>query len=601
MKEVGSSISSTDLSNMIVSISDKIHDLELKQKEYEVLLTTKRDTLDTLYKERERLMIDIKSMESSQSIRSYELIIQNLESGIKSKEGLFQNAEYTYTKDELITFMTFLEKQEEILRTTYAFGKDVICRVLDLMNERISVKDYVTKGIQDAEDHEYENACRIVFQKFRKEYSDLPPCEFGKSNCEYIRFYDEMNEKSLNRSERKYAESISILQCMDLVYSNLKLFFDSFIDYKELYNKMPKEIRPYFNRDYIEKKIRKTETWYPKHIFNDYLSEITEYDNYQNMINDLVKAKADLAMERKKSYIGELQRRLEETSDRIDSLNDEFSELQENLKDTEKDLSSLTIKLDEYSELKDILFTKEDLSKEYEDLCEKKESYESISLSLTSNHCMLTDRSGKLKTLRDQYQYWTYMMMDYTKLKSELEKYQTIYDDLDAIKYATSTKEGIPLLFIKMYLKDTKDVTNELLDQVYHGRIFIDDFKISPDEFKIPFVNDGHLIEDVSYASQGQISFLSIALSFALSAQSLTKYNIILLDELDAALDTSNREKFIAILEYLIQMIDSEQVFLITHNNMFDMYPVDIVSLTGDENSDMTLANYISVKLDNED
>ena len=104
-------------------------------------------------------------------------------------------------------------------------------------------------------------------------------------------------------------------------------------------------------------------------------------------------------------------------------------------------------------------------------------------------------------------------------------------------------------------------------------------------------------MKDVKYASQGELSFLSIALSFGLSSQSLSKYNIMLLDEIDGPLDSRNREKFIRILENQIERIGSEQNFLITHNNMFSSYPVDIIDLSFEKDKDNTyeLANYIPI------
>ena len=90
---------------------------------------------------------------------------------------------------------------------------------------------------------------------------------------------------------------------------------------------------------------------------------------------------------------------------------------------------------------------------------------------------------------------------------------------------------------------------------------------------------------DITYASQGERSFLSLALSLALIIQTLDKYNIMLLDEVDATLDTKNRRHFIDILEKLIVRTNSEQIFMITHNNMFDNYPVDVV-MTGDVDID---------------
>jgi DNA repair exonuclease SbcCD ATPase subunit len=61
----------------------------------------------------------------------------------------------------------------------------------------------------------------------------------------------------------------------------------------------------------------------------------------------------------------------------------------------------------------------------------------------------------------------------------------------------------------------------------------------------------------------------------------MTKYDIIGLDELDGTLDTKNREEFIKVLYTFIEQVNCEQVFLISHNNMFDNEPIDLI-LTGD-------------------
>ena len=74
-----------------------------------------------------------------------------------------------------------------------------------------------------------------------------------------------------------------------------------------------------------------------------------------------------------------------------------------------------------------------------------------------------------------------------------------------------------------------------------------------------------------------------------------------LLDEIDGALDTRNREKFIEILENQIKRINSEQNFLITHNSMFSSYPVDIIDLSGKkDDTQYPLANFIDVIIDYE-
>ena len=65
----------------------------------------------------------------------------------------------------------------------------------------------------------------------------------------------------------------------------------------------------------------------------------------------------------------------------------------------------------------------------------------------------------------------------------------------------------------------------------------------------------------------------------------MTKYDIIGLDELDGPLDIKNREEFIKVLYTFIDQVNCEQVFLISHNNMFDNEHIDLI-MTGDVDID---------------
>ena len=168
----------------------------------------------------------------------------------------------------------------------------------------------------------------------------------------------------------------------------------------------------------------------------------------------------------------------------------------------------------------------------------------------------------------------------YITLSKELEKTQSMYDELVLIKASTSTKEGIPLFYIQLYLDDIKELANTLLDIVYDGEIYIKNFDISSTEFKIPFVKNGIEVPDISFASQGEQSFLSMAISFALSSKNLEDYNIPLLDEVDATFDSNNRERFLSIIEHQNSIINCEQEFIISHNNMFSQYPVDVIDFS---------------------
>ena len=169
----------------------------------------------------------------------------------------------------------------------------------------------------------------------------------------------------------------------------------------------------------------------------------------------------------------------------------------------------------------------------------------------------------------------------YMNLLTEYNALKLLFEDADVIKDALNSSKGIPLIFLQVYLKNCPIMMNNLLDTIYNGELQIEGFLIDENEFRIPFVKSGIKVPDIVMASQGESSFISIVLSLSLIIQSMTKYDIIGLDELDGPLDTKNREEFIKVLYTFIEQVKCEQVFLISHNNMFDNEPIDLI-LTGD-------------------
>ena len=88
------------------------------------------------------------------------------------------------------------------------------------------------------------------------------------------------------------------------------------------------------------------------------------------------------------------------------------------------------------------------------------------------------------------------------------------------------------------------------------------------------------MIPDVRYASQSELSLVTMALSFALSTRASKNYNILLLDEIDAGLDDKNRLSFMTMLERQMQELNAEQVFMISHNlASMSNIPVDAIRL----------------------
>lgn len=178
-----------------------------------------------------------------------------------------------------------------------------------------------------------------------------------------------------------------------------------------------------------------------------------------------------------------------------------------------------------------------------------------------------------------------YKLKEYSNLTKEYNALNLLFKDINEIRDALNASTGIPLLYLNVYLKNCPILMNTLLESVFDGQLQIDSFIINENEFRIPFITKGILVPDIINASQGESSFISIVLSLSLIIQSMTSYDIICLDELDGPLDNKNRQEFINILYKFIEQVNCEQVFLITHNNMFDNEPVDLI-LTSDTDID---------------
>lgn len=173
---------------------------------------------------------------------------------------------------------------------------------------------------------------------------------------------------------------------------------------------------------------------------------------------------------------------------------------------------------------------------------------------------------------------------DYVQTMGELNGMLDKLNYINLIRDASSPKEGIPLIYVKMFLDDCVDTINEMVSMVFDD-LEILEFDIEHD-FAIPYRKGNMIMPDIKSASQGERAIISLALSFALMRKGISRYNILLLDEVDGPLHAAGREQFLLILSQHIKAIGAEQVFFITHNNCFEGYPVNIIA-TGDDIIDM--------------
>ena len=75
---------------------------------------------------------------------------------------------------------------------------------------------------------------------------------------------------------------------------------------------------------------------------------------------------------------------------------------------------------------------------------------------------------------------------------------------------------------------------------------------------------------------------IAMTMSFALAFHGSPVYNIVRLDEIDGGLDQDNRAMFPIICRNMVDMLNIEQCFVISHSSESDMTDIDIISLYQD-------------------
>jgi hypothetical protein len=139
-------------------------------------------------------------------------------------------------------------------------------------------------------------------------------------------------------------------------------------------------------------------------------------------------------------------------------------------------------------------------------------------------------------------------------------------------------------------MSKTKDISNEVLGMLFNGNYRLEDFVINENEFRIPFVGEGLPVDDISSGSSSQIAMMSMIINLVLLHQGSTKFNIAQLDEMDDSLDNYNRSIFVNILFHCINILEIDQLFIISHSLEADNTFADVIKLKQYENYESSLS-----------
>lgn len=554
--------------------------------------------LDSIANEIDSIRREIARIEDDQNVKDMEANIELLRETIRrrAKESGISGYVRPCSKAEMEDLIKMLDKCMDILLSTYELGKGPIQKAVSFFHTKTDIEKYTRENKEKIKRNRMQSLCEQVYAEVSKDIGLLGPDCKNPSGCRVYDFYQRIYEYATQAPD-KVIEDETFLAYTKMAYNNIQTVLKYLRDYHDIFEKMPECIKDQFLMSTVLAHICNMEWIYDKDIIFHELGLITDDELQDADLEELSRQKSMLAQYKKaNSNIEYFQNKLEELIDSRTSLMGQLDKVKETINSLNREIEEKEASVSDYEDMVIAMEHEDEVETEFNDLKSKLTLASQLSLQIREKTSILNDLQFRKNKMSKTHQDNEFRIENYKRYKKDLDELSSKFTDLEYLARALSSREGIPLIFIQAYLKDIKDVANQLLDVVYDGDLHLEDFEITADEFGIPYSTKGTTVKDVIYASQGERSFISLALSFALTYKSISKYNIMLLDEIDATLDISNREKFLHVLEMQIDMIHAEQVFVISHNDMFNAYPVDIVDTRNRTSANAELASYIPIE-----
>lgn len=209
-----------------------------------------------------------------------------------------------------------------------------------------------------------------------------------------------------------------------------------------------------------------------------------------------------------------------------------------------------------------------------------KEIGEEITLLTTAKSTL----EGELNTYSSRQKELQRLKINKEILDNNIKEVQETLETLKPINDVLDPRKGIPVVFQRVYLKQTAYLANKLL-KVAYGDKFDISFELTENDFFIRVVDsEGNVRDDARTLSDGEKSVVGLSLSLALIEQTGNRDKILYLDEADGVLDSNNRRSFISILENQLVLLGIEQCFIISHNDSFKDTEADVILLRDDDN-----------------
>lgn len=497
---------------------------------------------------------------------------------------------YLKTKADTITSNYFYEFLNQVMENRVTI-KQFMLQLSDKRKYKAKLQDTLSELQKEESIYEIKRSIANELSS-RPSECKIDDCPYIKSAMEANMDYPEAEYKELINKIHSTSEELEHLSD-EITYleeaSELIVQFEAIE--RELNSKMVFIRKLPVRQDFAE-------TFLSRIVNGDKFTDISDlyaYVDCGNMIEEYKKYQENLHTYTMECKVYESKNEIIESiiSD-ISNLTEKTNELANSIETINDDIKANQTKLDNFMLIKSKLeVISEKIETEYKPYLEKQEHLTNMKQSLEGNVQLLAQLqeesnllnsnlgsvSNEIKVNTADLDNLKHSAKQLVSYREELDVYNTKYSKIEKIKYYSSPSTGIQTLYMELYMNKIISISNDLLSLLFGGEFTLQPFIINENEFRIPCIGNGLMHDDISSMSTAQKCMISMILSFALLYQASTKYNIISLDEIDAPLDTYNRSYFITLLNNIMNLLQCEQCFIVSHNNELNDADSDLIIL----------------------
>ena len=369
--------------------------------------------------------------------------------------------------------------------------------------------------------------------------------------------------------------------------SGLEIIVNTINASRTLLDKLPISVMFTDNTELFNR-IRRLDTFSELDDLSKYSDAIDAQEGLKSVSERLTVLEADLKVaEVREDSINNLAKAIESEEAEIETLGTDIEKIKQEIifnqeleMEYSKVVDSLNAIIEDNKTLEDLKKEKDKLVGDYrliESNIKQIKTYIDQVNTIDSDLARVQADIEPLKAEKEAINYSLTSILQYTQ---ELADYQEKYNVINVLKKYSSPTTGIQTVFMDMYLSKTLSMANELLSLMFEGTYKLLPYVINEAEFRLPFIGNGLPVDDVSHGSNSQKCIIGTIMNLVLLFQASTRFNIVMLDEVDESLDNFNRCEFINILYKLIELLGIGQMIMISHNILeSDFSNLDIISL----------------------